>query len=296
MSSNNTSVPKCTNDFPSTRQIYSELGDDVDVIILTAVVGILSLVTVGIILESVWYLIYNVKNKSRRVKLICLLALYPVVSITSLHSLLVPTSTLIGEFAASIYLSFCILLFVQLIIHYYGGDQEILEALKDTDIDFNTPPCCCCCLCLRKIPFHKRTLKILKLMVLQVAADPESPTLYINLLNAMSTLFAIYGMMSTIIAILARFAIPPCSGTRGSRVRASRFHHFLLIIEMFLLALLARFAYRRLDTAVPDTNDEHVTDNGENITSDDLRHMPNIDKQKNNSSNEYHITEPQTYI
>lgn len=300
---NQTAFP-CTNKFPSTDRLYKELADDIPIIILTALSACCTIATICLYTEEVIFLHKNYKQKTKRTKICCILALYPVVSFTSMLTLLVPRSVLIGEFVASIYLAFCIVQFVGLIFEYFGGDLEMLRDFENDDISFRTPPCCCCCFCLSKVRFTKCTLKVIKVMVLQVAVvrpvvlfiaavlwtdgryapgneiNPKSSTLYINIINVASVLFAMYGKMVTfrataerlknfklglkfgslqlgivvinlqtsVLSIFGKAGLPHCSGIGSSLVRSSRTNHFLLTMEMLLIAILARFAYRRVDT------------------------------------------------
>ncbi|XP_076092435.1 organic solute transporter subunit alpha-like isoform X2 [Mytilus galloprovincialis] len=57
--------------------------------------------------------------------------------------------------------------------------------------------------------------------------------------------FAIVNLQNFILAILGKNGIPACEGSRGPLMRGSRLNHYLLVIEMFLLCILSRFAYRR---------------------------------------------------
>ncbi|KAK3089998.1 hypothetical protein FSP39_008313 [Pinctada imbricata] len=109
--------------------------------------------------------------------------------------------------------------------------------------------------------------------------EPSRFTFYLQMLNTVSTLFGMYGLIvifrntanrltdyrvrvkfvslqlafvllnlqSLIILTLARYDIPACKGVRGSIVRGYRTHYFLLILEFFLLSVLARFGYRRFE-------------------------------------------------
>ena len=36
-------------------------------------------------------------------------------------------------------------MFVAMILDYYGGDQQIIDALKHDKVVLSVPPCCCCC-------------------------------------------------------------------------------------------------------------------------------------------------------
>lgn len=297
----------CSKEFPKTDVLYQLLSADVAVVLLTAFNVAFTCATIGLFAEEVWFLV-KYCHSFKRTKSILLLALYPIVSSTSTLALLVPTSTLIGEFVSSIYLSFCVYIFVNLVIDYLGGLNKVVCNYKDRIISFRTGPCCCCCVCLGSVPLTRRTMMVIKGLVLQVAilrpiflfilavlwsdgkysllqqTDFTNPASYVNLVNGVSTLLSVYGMMVTfratriklqsyrltlkfvtlqgsviimnlqsfITGFLGREGIPECSNTIGSPVRASRVHHFLLVFEMFLFGLLARFAYRTTEISIED--------------------------------------------
>ncbi|XP_021378118.1 organic solute transporter subunit alpha-like isoform X2 [Mizuhopecten yessoensis] len=296
----------CSKEFPTTGVLYKLLSSDTAVLALTAITCTITCITIGLFAEEVWFLFHHCHESSKRTKIILLLALYPIVSFASSLCILVPTSTLIGEFVSSIYLSFCIFIFVNLAIECFGGLNNMLNEYYDQTISFRTGPCCCFCIWLRYIPLTRRTMTLIKGLVLQVAilrplnmfilavmwsdgkfelnqqTDFTNPAAYFNLVNTVSTLLAIYGLMVTfratreklktyrmtprfislqgallfinlqsfITGFLGRAGIPECSNTIGSTVRASRVNHFLLIMEMFLLALLARYAYRAVEETI----------------------------------------------
>ncbi|XP_060066899.1 organic solute transporter subunit alpha-like [Ylistrum balloti] len=308
----------CSKEFPTTDVLYRLLSSDTTVLVLTAIDIVITCITIGLFAEELWFLFHHCHEASKRTKTILLLALYPIVSFASLLSILVPTSTLIGEFVSSIYLSFCIFIFVNLVIEYFGGLKKMLCEYTDEMISFRTGPLCCCCFCLKSYPFTRRSMTVVKGLVLQVAilrplllfilsvlwsdgkyslqqqTDFTNPASYFNLVNTASTLLAIYGLMITfratreklrtyrltlkfislqgtlifmniqsfITGFLGRAGIPECSNTIGSPVRASRVNHFLLIMEMFLFSLLARFAYRTTEEIY--CNDEEDGANRDN--------------------------------
>ncbi|XP_053394244.1 organic solute transporter subunit alpha-like [Mercenaria mercenaria] len=126
--------------------------------------------------------------------------------------------------------------------------------------------------------------------------------LYITIVTVISTLFSMYGTMviyrasllhlkqyslalkymsfklllvisnlqNIVFGILALFDLPECIGTRGPKVRGSYIHHSVLVIETFLLALLARKAYRRDENDIkgPITDSEEAGFAPEDIVVD----------------------------
>ncbi|XP_062570280.1 organic solute transporter subunit alpha-like [Saccostrea cucullata] len=107
--------------------------------------------------------------------------------------------------------------------------------------------------------------------------SPTAASLYLNLVGAVSSLVAMWAMMITfrtlrdrlqdynigkkfaalqltivvvniqgfIFQILAKYNIPECVRILNSTVRAYRSNYFLLIVEMLLLMIFARFAFKR---------------------------------------------------
>ncbi|XP_078316606.1 organic solute transporter subunit alpha-like isoform X2 [Crassostrea virginica] len=107
--------------------------------------------------------------------------------------------------------------------------------------------------------------------------SPSAASLYLNLIGAVSSMVAMWAMMVTfrslrvrlsdynigkkfaalqltivvvnlqgfVFQILAKYNIPECVKALSSTVRAYRSDHFLLIVEMLLLMIFARFAFRR---------------------------------------------------
>lgn len=318
-------MSNCSDQFPTTDILYAELrsSNNVTVPILAGMCCLLAVIVIGIFIESAWFVVHHYPHKTQRNKFICLLGLYPVVSCTSVLAVLVPTATFLCELVAATHLSICIVVFVNVVMSYYGGKNGLLAKMSDEKMGFATPPLCCCCLCLNNKPFNRKYLQIATIMTFQttivkpialfiaavlwsngmyVAGDQNSPThavFYTNWLSVASTLVGIWGLAVTyrstrakleeyrigikfaclqfvlifmnvqfaIIGLLARNDIPACEGTRDSRVRGYRIHHSLLILEMFLLSMLARFAYRRYDPAllhqVAELKDISQTANGD---------------------------------
>ncbi|XP_033736883.1 organic solute transporter subunit alpha-like [Pecten maximus] len=290
----------CSQEFPYSAVLYSELGGETGTIAVTAIACVLSFITLVIFLEEVWFFFKQYNDKKTRPKILCLLAVYPIISCNALLSLLIPKATPIAEFLSALFLSFCILQFIRLVVDYFGGTTAMIQAFENETISFRTPPCCCCCCCLSNVKLTRKTLQMIKIMVMQLclvrpgilyvlsilhsdgryhldqSSEPTEIFLWLKIISAISTIFAIYGLIVTffaakrkltqprlplkaaslkltllvfdiqltIISTLAKYEKIPCEGSRGSFVRASSIHNFMLVIEIFLLAVMARFAYR----------------------------------------------------
>ncbi|XP_045159597.2 organic solute transporter subunit alpha-like [Mercenaria mercenaria] len=261
---------------------------------------LLSLITILVYITEVCSQHYRYKDPGKRLKVLILLGIYPMTSAMAMFALLVPRTTVLADLLATCYLSLCIYVFICILIQYYGNTEAMIETLNPGKISIRTPPCCCCCCCFPTLQVTSRSIRFLKTMIMQTAilqpillfvkaviwANDHSsihetgwmsPFLYLNLLTAVSTLFALYGLMilvtasqkilekhriklkfmmlqfvliftnlqTAIFGIFIRFKMPPCEHEYGTRVRASFFNHMIITVEMFILALLARIVYRR---------------------------------------------------
>lgn len=308
-------ISSCSDSFPSTEVFYAEISSDVPIIVLLALACVLTVVICALFIDEHVYLqTVHTNNPLRQRRVVTLLGLYPMISGMALLSLLVPACTQMVDLIASCYLSVCIYMFVSLMVEYFGGDEQIVEALANDKMQMNTPPCCCCCVCLPKITLTKKSLYYIQLLALQVAIvrplllfiaavlwtdgkyvqgefDPSSASLYIAIISAISTLSSMYGMLvifraakrhmkaqklgmkffaiklpviilnaqTHVFGLLAKLDVLECIKSRGPKVRASNMNHCVLILEIFLLAVLARHAYRRLE---PDSmEDKQYTKN-----------------------------------
>lgn len=118
--------------------------------------------------------------------------------------------------------------------------------------------------------------------------NPSAASLYLNLIGAVSSLVAMWAMMVTfrslrsqlqdynvgkkfaalqltivvvniqgfLFQILAKYNIPECVRALSSTVRAYRSNYFILIIEMLLLMIFARIAFKRKEESYKATTRE----------------------------------------
>lgn len=118
--------------------------------------------------------------------------------------------------------------------------------------------------------------------------SPSAASLYLNLIGAVSSLVAMWAMMVTfrslrsqlqdynigkkfaalqltivvvniqgfLFQILAKYNIPECVRALSSTVRAYRTNYFILIIEMLLLMIFARIAFKRKEESYKATTRE----------------------------------------
>ncbi|XP_052776300.1 organic solute transporter subunit alpha-like [Mya arenaria] len=297
-------MTNCSNEFPTTDIYYDEIGSDTGMLVCLGIAGALTLVCVGIFVEEVSFVrrhySYQVHGNIAN-KMIIILALFPVMCITKLIPVFVPTSNVLLALMATCYISVCIYVFVTLTISLYGGGGSMVSTLRTAgdQVSIANPPCCCCLFCcLKPITLSRKSLGVFKLLAMQmmivrpfllfIAAvlwtdgkyeeqmDPREPYVYIAILSTVSTLLSMYGLIVIyrasrthlshfslvlkfvpfqammaldgiqmhVFNFLAYKDIPECVGQLGSRVRGTNFNNLLLVLESFLLCLLARRGYR----------------------------------------------------
>ncbi|XP_045159606.2 organic solute transporter subunit alpha-like [Mercenaria mercenaria] len=319
-------MSNCSDDFPTTDVFYSEISEDVPIIVFLAVASVLAISSLAIYVEELFFIHKHYQTGDQRAwKITVLLGLYPVVCIMSLISVLVPTSSTLMTLMSACYISFCIYIFIMMTIECYGGPDKMIGTLADDKVILNTPPCCCCLCCILKpITLTRKSLKTFEILAMQVMfvrpivlfiaavmwtdgrynnkISVDEPYVYITVVSAISTLLSMYGLIvifrasrlhlkhyhlalkfvplqATIIlvnlqrlvfSILAERDIPECIGSRGSRVRGENLHNALLVVETFLLCLLARKGYRTQspdsDEILEDTTVAYTNDYGTNHT------------------------------
>ncbi|CAG2247998.1 OSTA [Mytilus edulis] len=219
-----------------------------DVIVALTICCILCVTMIVIYLEAVYFVFRFHSNTRQKIRIMFLLALCPIIAWTSLLAILVPTATLLSEFTASIKtlrvasvftiqiaIVRPIVLFVAAVLwtdgKYASGDEG-----EQSSITF-------------PIQVFSGVSTILGVWGLQIVyrATRDRLTMFrVNLKFASFQLtFAIVNLQNFILAILGKNGIPACEGSRGPLMRGSRLNHYLLVIEMFLLCILSRFAYRR---------------------------------------------------
>ncbi|KAJ8950662.1 hypothetical protein NQ314_007792 [Rhamnusium bicolor] len=115
---------------------------------------------------------YIMKNSSPRVKAhsAFVIGVYPVTSLATYFAILVPRAHLLAEaitqgmFMAGMYQLFC------LFVAYCGGEAELVKKVKPTPLSLKVGPCCCwpCCFILPTFVVSKKTVRTLRILVLQL--------------------------------------------------------------------------------------------------------------------------------
>ncbi|KAJ8934423.1 hypothetical protein NQ318_000640 [Aromia moschata] len=117
-------------------------------------------------------LLYIMKNSSPRVKAhsAFVIGVYPVTSLATYFAILVPRAHLLAEsitqgmFMAGMYQLFC------LFVAYCGGEAELVNKVKPMQLSLKVGPCCCwpCCCLLPSFDISKKTVRMLRILVLQL--------------------------------------------------------------------------------------------------------------------------------
>ncbi|XP_072031756.1 LOW QUALITY PROTEIN: organic solute transporter subunit alpha-like [Amphiura filiformis] len=159
----------CTTADPTSEQLYTELRNNIAALLTLICVTIVALSTIAMFLEAVFYVNKKIPSSRRRIRLIVIMGIYPVQTMTSLLALYVPRAHLMNTLAASVYFSVALFQFLMLIIDYYGGKYAVVELLTDKKVSLANPPLTCCCVCLPTFTMTMRNLSWVKRCVMQVA-------------------------------------------------------------------------------------------------------------------------------
>ncbi|XP_078671949.1 organic solute transporter subunit alpha-like isoform X1 [Branchiostoma floridae x Branchiostoma belcheri] len=145
--------------FPSTEAGTIEL-------VLYGTAGGFTLIVLLLFLEETVFLCRRYSSAPRRTKILLILAIYPVIAVTCLTTLLAPRTTLINEFALNTALAVGVYQLPLLVTDYMGGAGRMVKTLSAIPVALNMPPCCCC-VCIPRKTLTRRLLRKMKLLVLQ---------------------------------------------------------------------------------------------------------------------------------
>ncbi|XP_019636604.1 PREDICTED: organic solute transporter subunit alpha-like [Branchiostoma belcheri] len=291
----------CSEETPQAAEYLQQLGQAEEAIIVSAT--FVTFFTLFLFMEELCFATRRLPGRNTRNRIVWILGTYPVFSLTSLMSLYIPRSNLIGGFAANIYFAVAVYQFFMLIVDYFGGDEELVTTLSGLKVSLRRPPCCCCCCCLPQVDMTLGTLGRLKLAVMQMAImrpilyfialvtwsdgkyglgqmeSGPSVNNFVEGLETISTLFGIYGFVvlqpcvtkplkgksislknllvqiaaalagiqKMLLSLLASFRVIPCGPQFSAKTRADYIHNCLIILEMMVAALVARWVFTRND-------------------------------------------------
>ncbi|XP_072031753.1 organic solute transporter subunit alpha-like [Amphiura filiformis] len=131
---------------PTSEQLFAVIVESPASMTIMIMAILLTSLTVLVFIEGEFYICKRIPSR-RKVHLSFIMGIYPVFSVTSLLSLLVPRAAIITKFTAQIYMSVALIQFVMLINSYYGGRDKMLKILEGIEIPIASPPCLCCCKC-----------------------------------------------------------------------------------------------------------------------------------------------------
>uniref|UniRef100_A0A670ZN67 Solute carrier family 51 member A n=2 Tax=Pseudonaja textilis TaxID=8673 RepID=A0A670ZN67_PSETE len=180
-------------------------------------VTFLTLASVVIFMEDAVYLSKKTHCFVKMKTLIWSNSAPTAISVFCLLGLWVPRAMTYVDMAIGAYFAVCFYLTMLVMVEGFGGQEALLEALKDTPMLIRTGPCCCCCLCCPPITMTRRKLRLMLLgafqytflkvsctflgLVLSVeglydTADisATSVALWINTSLGVSTLFALWSL------------------------------------------------------------------------------------------------------
>ncbi|XP_019622617.1 PREDICTED: organic solute transporter subunit alpha-like isoform X1 [Branchiostoma belcheri] len=308
-------MANCSEEVPFSSDVLALAGRDLTVRALLGTASVCFALTFLLYVEECYSLSKHVTSPQRRNKLLIILGLFPVFSMTSVVTLWVPRASLYSNFLSTGYLAFAMLIFFSLLTDYYGGKERLIEELSNTDIKYNTPPCCCCCFCIPKSRLNRRVHGNLRILVLQytivrplleyigdvAGADGrlndaeisvQGAFVWLTILRLMSTLVCMYGCMviyqnvrelekfqhinirakfmliqtvllvsnlqTALLSILATAGAIPCNPDTlfPASSRANAMNHLLVVFEMLLLAILARWLYPKGDPTLQKGGDK----------------------------------------
>lgn len=158
---------------PTTEELMVALSSERTILIMLAFAIGLTVLTVGMFLESLVYVCRKIPSR-RKVQLAFIMGIYPVFCITALMAILVPNAALLTHFTSQIYFSVALVQFIMLLTGYYGSKDGLLNLLKGQIIPLGSPPILIFCACLwPKIPIapptYKKFIRAVRFMVIQTA-------------------------------------------------------------------------------------------------------------------------------
>jgi organic solute transporter subunit alpha len=293
--------PPCAVRPPPSHLLFAHMpvGGWVMIIVMLVVM----LVTVVIYIEEIIFVMKAFRITTRRKKTIWVLAFFPVFSVCSFIGLCVPRAGTFVNISSNLYFSTCLYQLLRLFVSYMGGTRNIWKIVgAGRRMRLNTLPICCCCPCCPTPAFNGVNLVKLYVMVMQMTIirpimmflaavlwhdelfipgqfSPRRSFLWIGLINATSTVVAVWGLcmfaaalepelgktfavrgkiasiqgtliltvlINSIISMMVASGRVSCNPLISSRVKGEQLYFTIIICLMFLCSLLGRKFFRRV--------------------------------------------------
>lgn len=254
----------------------------------------------AIFCEEVYYVMLKSNSKMLRNALLWIMSSFPAITLMALVGLFVPRAVVEVGFMYNIYEAYAIYKYYYLIIVFAGGTTPFVEKSCAVDVRPNAVPCPCL-VCLPPIRNSSRVTDTVKWLILQyviitpscgaiaviLRADGDyyrlkgiSPSVYLSLISAISTLISIYGLKllfkftmviegmdnthairgktlciqltsfvvgfeALIFNLLAQFDVFGCNPPLNFQSNRRVIYNYCVIYQIFFLGILARHFYRR---------------------------------------------------
>lgn len=183
---------------------------------ILAIAGVLSTITIVIFVEEAIFIKHNFPPISLP-KTLFVLAMYPMLSLTSVVGCLVPRAGAIIDVVGHMFLAKSLCQFIPLMIQYFGGPQLVWTSIGFVEVGMKPIPVVCCCLSMPKVPFDQTLFGRIHVLVNQFSVvrptlmivtaviqingsylpgviTKDNGFIYILVLDLMSTCIAVYGL------------------------------------------------------------------------------------------------------
>ncbi|XP_017041471.1 organic solute transporter alpha-like protein [Drosophila ficusphila] len=164
---------------PTVAEYYENMTAFVSLAIFVA--SLLTILNICIFATTVSRLRRHL-SKSLLSPSIIMVALYPIISLAALVTILVPYSWFICHTVMHVMFMVGGPVFRTLLFRYVNSEQNYVKETAGEAVQLNTPPCCCCCLCLPMVIPTKAKLCISRYMVWQMPFWQGSIMLVMNIL------------------------------------------------------------------------------------------------------------------
>ncbi|KAH8373364.1 hypothetical protein KR009_004099 [Drosophila setifemur] len=164
---------------PSVAEYYENMNAFLSLAIFVA--SLLTILNISIFSTTVSRLRRHLNEPLLRPSII-MVALYPVISLAALVTILVPYSWFMCHTVMHVMFMVGGPVFRTLLFRYVNSEQNYVKESGGEEVQLNTPPCCCCCLCLPLVVPTKAKLCISRYMVWQMPFWQGSIMLVMNIL------------------------------------------------------------------------------------------------------------------